>query len=245
MALYVWVYFWAVQSILLIYVFVFMLIPYCLDSVISYTPKGDPQRKILWKIFSEHELTNSCFPFRPTFQSEIIVNKFRYLFFFKGFIYFGLFWVFSSFCVGFSLVAESGGYPQVAQLQCAGFSLLWLLSWSTGSKGCRLQQLRHMGSIVAAPRPQSTGSIIAAHGLSCSHCMWDLPGPGIKPLSPALAGRFFTTEQPGKPQASFKSESLYKLKCPELIIGSLIIKFVRCLCWNSGKAIPRYSTIIY
>ena len=92
----------------------FSLIPYCLDSVISYTPKGDPQRKILWKIFSEHELTNSCFPFRPTFQTEIIVNKFRYLFFFKGFIYFGLFWVFSSFCVGFSLVAESGGYPQVA-----------------------------------------------------------------------------------------------------------------------------------
>ena len=27
----------------------------------------------------------------------------------------------------------------------------------------------------------------------------DLPGPGIKPMSPALAGRFFTTEPPGKP----------------------------------------------
>ena len=29
--------------------------------------------------------------------------------------------------------------------------------------------------------------------------MWDLPGSGIKPLSPALAGRFFTTGPPGKP----------------------------------------------
>ena len=29
--------------------------------------------------------------------------------------------------------------------------------------------------------------------------MWDLPGPGIKPESSALAGRFFTTEPPGKP----------------------------------------------
>ena len=29
--------------------------------------------------------------------------------------------------------------------------------------------------------------------------MWDLPGPGIKPVSPALAGGFFTTEPPGKP----------------------------------------------
>ena len=27
----------------------------------------------------------------------------------------------------------------------------------------------------------------------------DLPDPGIKPASPALAGRFFTTEPPGKP----------------------------------------------
>ena len=29
--------------------------------------------------------------------------------------------------------------------------------------------------------------------------MWDLPRPGIKPMSLALAGRFFTTEPPGKP----------------------------------------------
>ena len=27
----------------------------------------------------------------------------------------------------------------------------------------------------------------------------DLPNPGIKPASPALASRFFTTESPGKP----------------------------------------------
>ena len=32
--------------------------------------------------------------------------------------------------------------------------------------------------------------------------MWDLPGSGVKPVSPALAGRFFTTEPPGKPQVS-------------------------------------------
>ena len=27
----------------------------------------------------------------------------------------------------------------------------------------------------------------------------DLPDPGIEPVSPALAGGFFTTEPPGKP----------------------------------------------
>ena len=29
--------------------------------------------------------------------------------------------------------------------------------------------------------------------------MWDLPGPGLEPMFPALAGRFSTTVPPGKP----------------------------------------------
>ena len=32
------------------------------------------------------------------------------------------------------------------------------------------------------------------------HDMWDLLTPGFKPMSPALAGRLFTTEPPGKPK---------------------------------------------
>ena len=31
------------------------------------------------------------------------------------------------------------------------------------------------------------------------HDMWDLPRPGLEPVSPALAGRFSTTAPPGKP----------------------------------------------
>ena len=45
-----------------------------------------------------------------------------------------------------------------------------------------------------------------AHGLnSCGsqayllHGRWDPPGPGLEPMSPALAGRFLTTAPPGKP----------------------------------------------
>ena len=30
--------------------------------------------------------------------------------------------------------------------------------------------------------------------------MWDLPGPGLEPVSTALAGGFLTTAPPGKPQ---------------------------------------------
>ena len=55
---------------------------------------------------------------------------------------------------GFSLVAVSGGY---SSLRCEGFSLLWL------------------------PRLQSTGSVVVAHGLSCSTVCW-LPGSGVEPM---------------------------------------------------------------
>ena len=41
--------------------------------------------------------------------------------------------------------------------------------------------------------------------------MWDLPGQGIEPMSPALAGGFFTTDPSGKPLTSLftKSVSLF------------------------------------
>ena len=31
------------------------------------------------------------------------------------------------------------------------------------------------------------------------HSMWNLAGPGIEPMSPALVGRFLIPEPPGKP----------------------------------------------
>ena len=38
-----------------------------------------------------------------------------------------------------------------------------------------------------------------AHGTRLLCGMWDLPRPGLEPVSPALAGGFLTTEPPGKP----------------------------------------------
>ena len=38
--------------------------------------------------------------------------------------------------------------------------------------------------------------------------MWDLPGPGLEPVSPALAGGFLTTVPSGKPLPSFLKDSL-------------------------------------
>ena len=84
----------------------------------------------------------------------------------------------------------------------------YLLSWAVlgpccsvrashrgGFSCCRAQALGHTGfSRYSAWAPYSCPE----HGLR--HCgtraylpcgMWDLPGPGIKPMSPALAGGFF------------------------------------------------------
>ena len=43
----------------------------------------------------------------------------------------------------------------------------------------------------------------------------DLPNPGIKPLSPALTGRFFTVESPGKPFSSIAGTKAQVFQIPD------------------------------
>ena len=69
----------------------------------------------------------------------------------------------------------------------------------------RAQALGTRASGVTALRLHSCSSWALEHGLSSrgSHASlpldkWNLPGPGIKPSSPALAGGFLTTGPPGK-----------------------------------------------
>ena len=92
-------------------------------------------------------------------------------------------------CSGFPLVAVSRGY---SSLHCTGFLFQWLLLlWSTGS---------------SPPSFSSCGSQALGHRLnSCGQQvellrgMCDLPGSGMELESPALVGKFFTPEPPGKP----------------------------------------------
>ena len=72
-----------------------------------------------------------------------------------------------------------------------------------GLQSCGLQQLQYAGSAAVARGLSSCGSW-ALERSSCGaqaqllRGMWDLPGPGIEPVSPALAGGFLTTTPPGK-----------------------------------------------
>ena len=56
-----------------------------------------------------------------------------------------------------------------------------------------------MGSVVAAPQLWSTGLRAVMHRLDCSEVREIFPDQGSNPCSPALAGRFLSTEPPGKP----------------------------------------------
>ena len=123
------------------------------------------------------------------------------------FIYLWLHWVLVA-VRRLSLVAVSRGY---SSLWCAGFSLRWfLLLWSMGLRRAGFSSCSMAGSVVAACRPQSVGfsscgslalerrlSSCGAQAQLLRH-MWDLPGPGIEPVSPALACGFLTTAPPGK-----------------------------------------------
>ena len=122
--------------------------------------------------------------------------KIHILSFFKIYFiyYFWLCWVFIAVC-RISLPAASRGY---SSLRCTGFSLQWLLLLqSTGSRhagfsscSTQVQQLWLMGSRAQAQQLWCMGLLLRG--------MWDLPGPRIEPMFPALAGRFLTTLPPGK-----------------------------------------------
>ena len=117
---------------------------------------------------------------------------------------------------------------------CTGSPLLCGLSLVAGNRGYFLVVVRRfliaMAPLDADHRLEGMlASVTVAHGLSnCSskalehrlsrcgtrayllHSMWDVSQPGIKPISLALASRFFTIEPWGKPVLPiFKHSSFF------------------------------------
>ena len=123
------------------------------------------------------------------------------------FIYFWLCWVFVAMR-RLSLAAASRGY---SSLQCAGFSLRWLLFvvehglqvhglqylWLVGSRA-QAQQLWRMGFSICGLRALERRLSSCGAWAQLLRGMWDLPGPGLEPVSLALADEFLTTAPPGK-----------------------------------------------
>ena len=93
-------------------------------------------------------------------------------------------------CVG-SLLLRTGFLQlwRVGATLCCGARA----SHCSGFSCCGVWALGMLASVVVARGLSSCGTQAQ---LLCG--MWDLPGPGIEPVSLALAGRFLTTAPPGK-----------------------------------------------
>ena len=61
------------------------------------------------------------------------------------------------------------------------------------------EPLTIMASLVAEHRLQTRMLSSCGSQAQLLRGMWDLPRPGLEPVSPALAGRLSTTAPPGKP----------------------------------------------
>ena len=61
--------------------------------------------------------------------------------------------------------------------------------------------------------------------------MWDLPRPGLEPVSPALAGRLSTTTPPGKPPDIIGYIS--PLQNPPSTFHLIILAFTNGSCLNT------------
>ena len=90
----------------------------------------------------------------------------------------------------------------VSSLWRLGFSLVVACRFSLSSYGAQAPE--YVGSVVCGTWALSLrheGSIVVARGLSSPEACGILsPQTGIKPMSPALEGGFFTTGPPGKSQ---------------------------------------------
>ena len=98
----------------------------------------------------------------------------------------------------FSLVAGSGGHsPAVLGLLLAVTSLVAEHGlWVGGLSSCSSRAPEHrLGSC-------GTWALLLQD-------MWDLPGSGIEPESPAWTGGFLTTKPPGKPYTCYFLSSIF------------------------------------
>ena len=116
---------------------------------------------------------------------EVLPHSFFFFFFLSHFIIY--FWL-------YQVMVAVQTFPQ---LQRTGATVMHRLPIVVASLVVehRLQQLWHMGLVVGTPVEHGHNSCSTWAQLLCS--MWDLPRPGIEPLSPT--GGFLTTEPPGKP----------------------------------------------
>ena len=141
--------------------------------------------------------TRDLFFFRCS-QSRSLFFFLRFILFIYLFIYlfYWLRWVFHCCVLAFSSCSERGLlFVAVRGLFIAVASLVV----EHRLQAHKLQQLWHTGFSSCGSRAQERRLSSCGTRAQFLRGMWDPPGPGLDPMSPALAGGFLTTAPPGKP----------------------------------------------
>ena len=130
------------------------------------------------------------------FQVEGFFNTFIYLFGCVGS---------SLLRAGFLQLQQAGATPRhgAQASRCDSFSCCGARALGVWASAVVARGLTSCGSWALECRLSSCGA-----WAWLLHGMWDLPGPGIEPVSPALAGGFLTTVTPGKSQVEALREHL-------------------------------------
>ena len=133
--------------------------------------------------------------------------------------------------VGFLQLRQTG-----ATLRCGARA-----SHCGGFSCCGAQALGARASVVVAHGLSSCGSRALERRLSSCGAraqllrgLWDLPGPGLEPVSPALAGGFLTTAPPGKSSCTVL-ENIYWHSLFGKQVGNICPRF-----FLGGVAGPRH-----
>ena len=155
------------------------------------------QLLLFFSFFSAFCWANTVFHVLFIFSSFFLIllmASFLYVYFYL-FIYLGLCWIFVAVEV-FSLVVARGSYPLVVEHRLLTAVTSRCEPGSQGGCG-GFSSCVSRASVIAGPLEQPQELCPWEELL---RGMWDLPGPGIgEPASPAVAGRFLTTQPPGQP----------------------------------------------
>ena len=89
---------------------------------------------------------------------------------------------------------------------CSGFSCCTARALGTWASVAVAQRLSSCGSRALERRLSSCGTLA-----QLLRGLWDLPRPGLEPVSPALTGRFLTTAPPGKSQSCVLGQLICRL----------------------------------
>ena len=141
-----------------------------------------------------------------SYHTRIMYPTYYYYFFKFHFIYF----IYG--CVGSSLL-------------CEGFLQLWQAG-ATLHRSARASHYRGLSCCGAQAPDAHVQQLWLTGPLLCG--TWDLPRPGLEPVSPALAGRFSTTAPPGKPHIIYFNSFLQACGLSSCGLPALECRFCSC-----------------